>query len=113
MMEVFVEQPLAFPGSACQQEIFTDSTHVCLYVTKVLIFNTIQSIFYFVFLHKIELVAMVLMILNLDGHHNFMIGSKATTTLRTFFVHDLLALVSRERPVAVGVSDRWKVTCDT
>ena len=68
---------------------------------------------------------MVLRILNLEGHQNCMIGSKVTTILTSFFVHDYLGLfwiwnqstmdnggVSRGRSVAVGLSDRWKVTCD-
>ena len=55
-----------------------------------------------------------------------MIGSKITTILTMFFVHDSLGLfwiwnqstvdnggVSRGKSVAVGVSDMWKVTCDT
>ena len=55
-----------------------------------------------------------------------MISSKDATVLRMFFVHDYLGDfgiwnqstvenggVSRGRSVAVGVSDRWKVTCDT
>ena len=61
---------------------------------------------------------MVLRILNLGGHQNCMIGSKVTTILATFFVHDYLGLfwfwnqstvdnggVSRGRSMAVGVSD--------
>ena len=58
-----------------------------------------------------------------------MIESKVTMTLTTFLVHDYYLFlfffiiwnqstvdtggVSSGRSVAVGVSDRWKVTCDT
>ena len=41
---------------------------VCLYVTKVVIVDNGQSIRFFVFLHKLEWVGMVLRILNLEGH---------------------------------------------
>ena len=67
-----------------------------------------------------------LWILNLEGHPNWMIGSKVTPFVATFFVHDQLWIfwiwnqstvdnggVSRGRSLAVGVSDRWKVTCDS
>ena len=67
---------------------------------------------------------MVLRILNLEGHQNYIIGSKVTTM---YFIHDLFRPfldmepvqssvdnrgVSRGMSVAVGISDRWKVTCD-
>ena len=43
--------------------------------------------------HKIEFVGMILGILNLEGHPNWMIGSKVTTFLTMFFVHDLLRIL--------------------
>ena len=58
-------------------------------------------------------------------NHNCMIGSKGLTNLMMFFVHNYLGLswnwnkspvdnegVSSRRSVAVGVNDRWNVTCD-
>ena len=47
-----------------------------------------QSIRFFVFLHKIEKLGMVIRILNLEGHQYCMIGSKVTTILTTFYVHE-------------------------
>ena len=44
-----------------------------------------QPIRVIVVFHKIEWVHMVLRILNLEGQQNFMIGSKVTTILSTFF----------------------------
>ena len=92
---------------------------VCVFVTKVLIINYGSC-----FSHKTEQVNMVLRIIKLEGHQNCMIGSKVTTILTMFFVCDLLGFctwnqstvdnggVSSGRSLAVGVSDRWKVTCD-
>ena len=61
---------------------------VCMYVfvsvIKVVIVNTGRSIRFFVFLHKIEWLGMVLRILNLEGHHNSIIDSKVTATLTAF-----------------------------
>ena len=48
----------------------------CLYVIKVEIVNNGQSIRFFVLLHKIEWVCMVLKILNLEENKNYMIDSK-------------------------------------
>ena len=71
--------------------VFTDSSlwaglvielrcpYVCMRVCNCGIF--------FVFFHKIEWVCMVLRILNLEGHQNYMIISKVTTIFTTFFVH--------------------------
>ena len=69
---------------------------------------------------------MVLRILSLEGHQNCTIGSKVTTILTMFFVHDYLGLfwnwnqstvdnggVSRGWSVVVGVGYRPKVICDT
>ena len=70
---------------------------------------------------------MILRSINLEGHKNFMKGEIITAILTTLFVHDSLGLfflfffiwkqstvdkggVSRERSVAVGSSERWKVT---
>ena len=47
-------------------------------VTKVVIVDNRPKLRFFVFLHKIEWVNMVLRILNLEGHQNCMIGSKVT-----------------------------------
>ena len=68
---------------------------------------------------------MVLRILNLKGNKNCMTGSKVTTSLTTFFIHDYLRVFllsgasllwimgsQQGRSVSVGVSDRLKVTCD-
>ena len=57
---------------------------VCLYVTKVVVFDNDQSIKCFFFLHKIEWVCVVLMILNLEQHEKYMIGSKGTMIITTF-----------------------------
>ena len=57
-------------------------------VIKVAIVDKGLSIRFFVFLHKIEYVYMVLRILNLEGHQNCMIGSKYTMILTTFFFRD-------------------------
>ena len=45
-------------------------------VIKAVIVNNGQSIRFVVFLHKIEWIVMVLTILNLEGHQNYMIISK-------------------------------------
>ena len=46
-----------------------------------------------------------------------MIGSKVTTILTKFGIWNQSTVdngvVSRGRSVAVGVTERWKVTCDT
>ena len=47
---------------------------VCMSVTKVVIVNNGRSTRFFVFLHKIEWVGMVLSLLNPEGHRNCMIG---------------------------------------
>ena len=44
--------------------------YVCMSVIKVVIVNDGQSIRFFVFLHKIECVGVVLRTLNLEGHTN-------------------------------------------
>ena len=77
-----------------------------------------------VFLQTIEWIGMVVRILNLKGHKHCVIDSKVTTILMTllfminsdfFWIWIQSAVddggVSRRRSVAVGVSDRWKVTC--
>ena len=68
---------------------------------------------------------MVLRILNLEGYQYCLIGSKVTTILKTFFCTWLIRVfwiwsqftldncgVCRGRSMAIGVSDRWLVTCD-
>ena len=57
-------------------------------VTKVVIVDNGQSIRCVVFLRKIEWDKMVQRILNLEGHQNYMIGSKVTTILTKKIVHD-------------------------
>ena len=56
-----------------------------MYVTEIVIVDNGQSLRFFVFLHKIEWVSMVLRILNLEGHQNCMIGSKVIAILMPFF----------------------------
>ena len=53
-------------------------------VTKNGIFNISQIIGIFVCLYQIEWVGMVIRILKLEGHHNFMIGSRVTSILTIF-----------------------------
>ena len=67
----------------------SQSRHVCVYVCMCVIILVIvdngQSIMFLVFHHKIEWVGMILY---LKGHQNCMTGSKVTTIVTTFFVHD-------------------------
>ena len=51
---------------------------VCVCVTKFVIVDNGHSIRFSAFLHKIEWIGLVLIILNLEGHQNCMIGSKVT-----------------------------------
>ena len=57
-------------------------------VFVVTIVNNGRSIRFFVFLHQIDWVDMVLKILNLEGLQNCMIYSKHKTFLTKFFVND-------------------------
>ena len=75
---------------------------VCLSVIKVVIVDNGQSIRFFVFLNEIDWVCMVLMILNLEGHQNCRIGSKVTSILTMFFVHDYLGFFLDLEPVYCG-----------
>ena len=59
--------------------------YVCLSVIKVVIVDKGQSIRFFVFLHKIEWLGVVLRILNLEGYQNCINGSKVRTIFTTFF----------------------------
>ena len=61
---------------------------VCMYVTKFVIVNYGQMVRVFFLLHTKEWLDMVLKILNIERHQNYMIGSKVTMILTTFFVHD-------------------------
>ena len=94
---------------------------MCLSVIKVVIVDYGQTVRVFVFFHNIECVIMVLRILNLEEHQNCMIGSKVTTILPMFFILLFRPSESRDAEgfsrgrsvaVAVGVSDRWHVSCD-
>ena len=95
---------------------------VCMYGTKVLIVNNGQNISFFVFLHIIEWVGMVLRIINLERHTNCMIRLKVTTILTMFlsminqgFFLNLKPVtvddegISKGASVAIGVSNQLKV----
>ena len=47
---------------------------------------------------------MVLRIINLEEHKNFMIGLKVTTILTTFYAHDLIGFLDLEPVYCGGVS---------
>ena len=81
---------------------------VCLSVIRVVIVDNGQSISFFVFCHKIELVNTILRILNLEGLQNCMICSKVTMILTTFLVHDKLGLLKSGTSLlwAMGKSTR-------
>ena len=61
---------------------------VCMYVTKFVIVNYGQMVRVFFLLHTKEWLDMVLKMLNIERHQNYMIGSKVTMILTTIFVHD-------------------------
>ena len=60
----------------------------CVYKSTVSLVDNGQTIKFFVFLHKIEWVCLVLRILNLDNHQHRMICWKVSEILTTIFVHD-------------------------